>query len=95
MGFFVLFHCMFGNLLLIKMYFMKYGLFNMGSDFGSCLPFTVFILSSSSSYKQSLNLNALPYDIMVFDLKNIQWNMAPSGNMEVYLVMFLNNPHAC
>lgn len=84
MGFFVLFHCVFGNLLLIKMYLMKYGLFNMGSDFGSCLLFTVFILSSSSP----LNLNALPYDIMVFDLKNIQWNMAFSGNMEVYLVMF-------
>lgn len=53
----------------------------------------VYSLQLLSLSEQFLNLNVLPYDIMVFDPKNIQWNMASSGNMEAYLIMFQNNIH--
>lgn len=53
----------------------------------------VYSLQLLSLSEQFLNLNVLPYDIMVFDPKNIQWNMASSGNMEAYLIMFRNNIH--
>lgn len=87
MGFFVLFPCIFRSL--IYMDFMQSSLVNVDSNlaFESCLPFTVFIPSSSSVS----HLNVSPNDIMVFGLKNINCNMASAGNTEAGLALFWDN----
>ena len=69
--------------------FMQSSLVNVDSNlvFESCLPFIVFIPSSSSVS----HLIVSPNDIMVFSLKNISCNMASAGNTEAGLVLFRDN----